>query len=292
MALDDYIILPVQIETLSSKKSTITHNLYLRQNKPKFPAEDDHRTIFVANIPVDSTPAHFKALFSSLGGRVESVRFHSLQDTGKSIEPEDIPMELDTIEDETFSKEVKRLKRASVLPKTWTRPVLNAGSNAHVTLVETAELKLVLQAAKKQKIELVWGASVPAKKVLPLGIERYREHLALSFPDPSSLQTSIDAYMELFNQEEILRRRKQKLMRSEPDEDGFVTITRGGRSGAGRADKAEEIAKKAEGRGIVRDLYRFQRRDEQKAKMNNLRMKFEEDKRKIQELRSRRRFLA
>lgn len=294
MALEDYITVPITIPPAgtSTLSKPVTHQLYLRKNVPKFPVEDDGRTIFVANIPIDSTPAHFKAIFAALGGRTESIQFHSVQNTAKYIAPEDIPMELDTITDETFSKEVKRLKRASVLPVTWSRTVLRAGSNAHVTLVEPAEVETVLRAARRGKTDLVWGDRVPTLKAGPLGVQRYRDHLAASTPDPAVLQASVDAYMELFNQEEILRRRKQKLLRSEPDEDGFVTITRGGRSGAGRAVDAEAIAKKAAGRGIVSDLYRFQRRDEQKAKMNTMRMKFEEDKRKIQELRSRRRFLA
>ncbi|CCG82434.1 Putative uncharacterized protein [Taphrina deformans PYCC 5710] len=292
MALEDYIVVPVTVPGPDSTKDSTTHHLYMRKNTPQFPIEDDQRTIFVANIPIDSTVAHFKALFSSLGGRVEAVQFHTPQNTAKYIAPEDIPMELDTITDETFTKDVRRLKRAAVLPLTWSRTVLRAGSNAHVTFLERSELQAVLKAARKSKVELVWGANIPAGRVPPLGPQRYRDHLAASQPDPAVLQTAVDAYMELFNQEEILRRRKQKLMRSEPDEDGFVTITRGGRAGAGRAADAEEIKKKAEGRGIVSDLYRFQRRDEQKAKMNNMRMKFEEDKKKIQELRSRRRFLA
>lgn len=289
MALEDYIILPIVIPT---RDSSVTHTLYLRQNRPKFPVEDDGCTLFVANVPVDSTLAHFKALFATLGGRTESVRFQSIQDTGKYVDPEDVPMALDDIQDEEFSKEVKRLKRASVLPKTWTRTVLPSGSNAYVKFVEAAELKVVLKAASR-KPRLVWGENIPANRTpAPLGIERYRQHLALSTPDPEALQESVDAYMELFNKEEILRKRNQKLQRSEPDEEGFVTITRGGRSGAGRVADAEKIRKTQEGRGIVSDLYRFQRRDERKAKMDSLRVKFEEDKRKIQELRSRRRFLG
>lgn len=292
MALEDYIIVPIKIPSASGNNTNITHYLYARQNVPKFPAEDDQKTLFLANIPIDSTQAHFKALFAPLGGRTESVRFHSIQDTSKYIEPEDVPMELDTIQDTSFTKEVKRLKRASVLPALWNRPVLPSGSNAYITFVESAELRTVLKALRKPTKDLIWGAGIPKDKVPPLGIERYRDHLSRCQPDPEALQTSVDAYMELFNQEEILKRRKMKLMRSEPDEDGFVTITRGARAGAGRAQDAEKIKKKSEGKGIVSDLYRFQRRDEQKAKMNAMRMKFEEDKKKIQELRSRRKFLG
>lgn len=292
MALEDYIIVPVKIPSTLTSTSDVTHHLYIRQNTPKFPAEDDQRTLFVANVPIDATQAHFKALFAPLGGRTENIRFHSVQDTSKYIEPEDIPMELDTVEDATFSKEVKRLKRASVLPALWNRAVLRSGSNAYITFVDASECSVVLKSLRTGSQTLVWGAGVPRDRVPPLGADRYRDHLLRCAPDADVLQASVDAYMELFNQEEILRRRKLKLQRSEPDEDGFVTITRGARAGAGRVQDAEKMKKKAEGRGLVQDLYRFQKRDEQKAKMNVLRMKFEEDKKKIQELRSRRKFLG
>jgi ribosomal RNA-processing protein 7 len=98
--------------------------------------------------------------------------------------------------------------------------------------------------------------------------------------------------MELFNQEEILRRRKQKRMRSEPDEDGFVTITRGGRTGAGRASQAiKQLSVKEQRKvGMLDDLYKFQRRDAQKVQRDELRNKFEQDKRRVAELKERRKF--
>lgn len=297
MALEDYIIVPIKKPSSSAAGGTTTHHLYIRQTTARSPAQADQKTLFIANIPIDSTPAHFKALFAPLGGRTADIKFHSIQDTSKYIAPEDVAMELETIQDEKFSKEVKRLKRASVLPELWNRTVLRSGSNAYVTFVDIAELNTVMKALRdlgNKGQELIWGEGIPKDRVPPaLGIDRYRDHLERRCPNPAELQEGVDAYMELFNKEEILRRKKSKLQRSEPDEDGFVTITRGSRIGtAARAQNAEAIKKKAEGRGIVTDFYRFQKRDENKAKLNAMRMRFEEDKKKISELRSRRKFLG
>ena len=288
MAIEDYLILPV---VFTESTDSVKHYLYIKQNVPKFPLQNDERTIFVANLPADTTESHLKTIFKSLGGRTEKIIIHASQDSARHVEPEDISLELDEIEDETFSKEVKRLKRLSALPPIWKRDLLISGSNAHVTFIETVELEVVLRTIRKTD-SILWDNTLADQKQGPVGNQRYKQHLIDRYPNVEALQESVDTYMELFNKEEILKKRKQKLMRSVPDEDGFVTITRGGRSGAGRAADALKLAEKAKTRGIVSDLYRFQRRDEHKAKMNEIKMKFEDDKRKINELKARRQFMT
>ncbi|ORY81023.1 ribosomal RNA-processing protein 7-domain-containing protein [Protomyces lactucae-debilis] len=279
-----FITLSVQTPA-SSFSDGATQHIFMRQNVPKPPLQDDGRMLFMANLPSDTTETHLRRLVTVLGGRVESVRF--LRQCGVSLSLEDVALQLDEITDQDFSAEVQRLKVASALPAISSRTLRATGSSAHVALVEPQELKRVLKNAR-QASALSWEAPDEPE----LGRNLYKSNLSLKFPDPIILQQSVDAYMELFNQEEILRRRKQKRMRSEADEDGFITITRGGRTGAGRAFNAvQQLSAKQQNKvGVLDDLYKFQRKDVQKQKREETRSKFEQDKRRVAELRERRKF--
>jgi ribosomal RNA-processing protein 7 len=76
-----------------------------------------------------------------------------------------------------------------------------------------------------------------------------------------------------------------------PDEDGFITVTRGGRAGPARIEEAQAAAerlKEREKKRIGGDFYRFQTREGRKVKERELKDKYEEDKKKIQSMRERR----
>jgi ribosomal RNA-processing protein 7 len=75
--IGDYTVLPLSLPPTSSFPTSATHTIYLRPHAPKIPTESDARSLFLVNVPVDSTPTHFKSVFSSLigAGRVEDVRF-------------------------------------------------------------------------------------------------------------------------------------------------------------------------------------------------------------------------
>lgn len=77
--------------------------------------------------------------------------------------------------------------------------------------------------------------------------------------------------------------------RHEPDEDGFITVSKGGRNGPARREAAQEQAeKRKEKHKGFEDFYRFQTRDKRKAKAVELLRKFEGDKQKVKEMRERR----
>lgn len=77
--------------------------------------------------------------------------------------------------------------------------------------------------------------------------------------------------------------------RHEPDEDGFVTVTRGGRNGPARQEVAQTQAEnhKARRKGLE-DFYRFQTREKRKAQAGELRRKFEEDRETVRKMRENR----
>ena len=95
--------------------------------------------------------------------------------------------------------------------------------------------------------------------------------------------------MTSFAEREASEARAQARRRQEPDADGFITVTKGGRTGPARQDAAQELAKKQKEKQKGLDgFYRFQIREKQKAKAGELARKFEEDKQKIRKMRERR----
>jgi ribosomal RNA-processing protein 7 len=142
--------------------------------------------------------------------------------------------------------------------------------------------------AVRRNTELVWGIGVEGK-VAKLGSERYRTHHTLQYPAADGLQSRIDAYMARFAALEQSRSKRLAQLRQVPDEQGFVTVTRGGRMGPARVEeakrKAEEQKEKNKGK---EDFYRFQVREKKEAEATHLLKAFNEDKRKVEDMRRRR----
>lgn len=77
---------------------------------------------------------------------------------------------------------------------------------------------------------------------------------------------------------------------AEPDEDGFITVSHGPKlNSVAREDEMKELVerqkKKAEG---LEDFYRFQSREKRKERQNALLRRFDEDKKKLHQLKERR----
>ena len=115
-------------------------------------------------------------------------------------------------------------------------------------------------------------------------------HHELQYPDKSLLLRSVDKYMSAFAAKEARDAKMAAMQRQEPDADGFVTVTRGGRSNPARQELAKSMAEKQQAkRKGLEDFYRFQSREKKKEKAKELVRKFEEDKEKLRLMRDKRR---
>ncbi|EAQ92314.1 hypothetical protein CHGG_00549 [Chaetomium globosum CBS 148.51] len=85
--IGEFSILPVSIAPLPSFPKNVVHYLYVRRNAPKIPTVADARSLFLTNVPVDSTEAHLRALFASLvgAGRFESATFEDERKDAHSL---------------------------------------------------------------------------------------------------------------------------------------------------------------------------------------------------------------
>ena len=116
----------------------------------------------------------------------------------------------------------------------------------------------------------------------------YLNHHKLTYPNKSQLLESVNNYMTAFAEKEASEARSRARQRQEPDADGFITVTRGGRTNPARQEVAQEQAEKQKekDRGLE-DFYRFQSREKRKQRASELVRKFEEDKEKIRKMRER-----
>jgi ribosomal RNA-processing protein 7 len=118
----------------------------------------------------------------------------------------------------------------------------------------------------------------------------YLAHHARTYPSRRVLQEKVNAYLSAFAALESARSKQFAKQRNVPDEDGFITVTRGGRTGPARLEEAQAAAERLKEREKKRtggDFYRFQSREERKKKENELKRKFEEDRKRVQEMRQR-----
>ncbi|KAL1853116.1 hypothetical protein Daus18300_011944 [Diaporthe australafricana] len=300
--IGEFSVLPLSIPPLPSFPRATTHYVYARRHAPNHPTPDDDRSLFVTNVPVDSTEPHFRAIIAKLAGngKFESISFEAdRREKPVSMEPAQAARlaaaasrkrKRDESDSEDEEEQVARL------PPTWTRQLHRSGSTAVIVLADEKSVDLVLKGiakAHKSKKHPVWGEGVE-EKVPALGAQWVQAHNSkLAFPPAELLQQSVDAFFAVFNRREKDAAQLAKRLRNEPDEDGFVTVTRGGRAAPARRDEAEEarrrmLDRERKKKEELTDFYRFQLRERKKAEQAELVKKFDEDRRKVQAMRQKR----
>ncbi|KAA8645569.1 putative ribosomal small subunit assembly protein [Aspergillus tanneri] len=292
-----YTVLPILLPEIPGFAEPATHYLYLRPHEPRIPDIDTPRSLFVVNAPIDTTELHLRHLFGTQlsAGRVERVQFESVltNKTGgmqaathgnisknrkrKRVTVDDLQSQLDDIE----------------LPSTWNQQLQKSGAHAIVVFVDKPSMEASLKAAKKVAKRkdggrIVWGEGVEDR--LPkLGLQRYLQHDQARFPPRVELLRTVNKFMTVFEQVAEARKREEARKAQEPDEDGFITVTSGPKlTSTAHEDEAkaliEKQKKKSQG---LDDFYRFQSREKRKERQNQLLRKFDEDKKKLEELKMR-----
>jgi ribosomal RNA-processing protein 7 len=297
IAVNDFHVLPLSIAPTSSYPHKVSHYLYVRANTPKVPTENTPREVFLVNVPVDATELHIRSLFADqLGGlRIEKVAFEGAR-VGRGINAPVAPATEGKKRkriDEALDDEDSNNEEVGLLPETWDRSLHHSGGTAIATFVDKTSAELAIKEVRKaikSKRVVQWGAGI-AKRLPSLGSARYLAHHQLRFPDAAVLQSSVDAYMAAFTAKEELRVKMLAKQRNEPDEDGFIMVTRGGRSGPAKEEETrakEEELKKRQQNMVKGDFYRFQTREKKKEQAQDLVRGFEEDRKRLEEMKRRR----
>ncbi|KAI1446314.1 ribosomal RNA-processing protein 7-domain-containing protein [Annulohypoxylon stygium] len=298
--MEDFSPLQVLIPPPPSFPTKATHYLYIRRNAPRTPTPDDSRSLFIANIPPDSTEVHFRALFSRLvgAGKFESITFPQDKKSSETTHEPAQAVRLAAHRKRKRADEESKHERdeaAAELPPMWSRQLYRSGSCAVALFADEKGVDLVLKAAKKLKKPKdfpVWGEGV-GDKAPPLGSQWLKAHNTMTYPGNDIVQATMDIYFTVFNRKEREAAQLAKRLRNEPDEDGFVTVTRGGRATPARRDEAEEakqkmMDKQQKKKDDMTDFYRFQMREKRKAEQIETLKKFEEDKKRVQAMKEKR----
>ncbi|KAI9677182.1 MAG: Ribosomal RNA-processing protein 7 [Trizodia sp. TS-e1964] len=306
--IHEYSVLALKLSALKCFSQPATHYIYVRRQKSKNPKPTDPRALFLVNVPFDATEKRLKHLFSTqLGvgaGRVESVTLEDGQRTSKALAPDiqvfPTPPSVKPASKKRRRQDVERSESDSnsaaitSLPQVWDRELHNSGSCATILFVDKSSTDIALKRinrlqSKKNGESVAWDESAGQEE--PLGSARYLKHHYLSYPAVDVLQTSIDKFMTQFAAAEVARADMLKRQRNEPDEDGFVKVTRGGRVPPPRLVNDEEKKRLEKEKGkdkLLKDFYRFQMREERKAKADEMVRKFDEDRKRIREMKQRR----
>jgi ribosomal RNA-processing protein 7 len=292
-------VLPISLPPPKAYPKPATHYLYVRPDAPKVPSAKTPRTLFLSNIPFDTTDAHVKALFGmQLGlpaGRVEEVEYDDKPPRTQSQGPQ-VPV----LPSKKKNRKRKRAEDAEddtvpelegSWPETWDRELHIVGSSATVVFIDRASMEAAVKAVRKAiktGKKVIWGQCTEGK-VPPLGSKRYLEHQKRCYPPQAALLKIVNDYMTAYAAREAARSKALARQRSEPDADGFVTVSRGGRTGAARQEDAlEHLEKQNEKQQGFNDFYRFQSREKRKEKAHELLRKFEDDKERVRKMREQR----
>ncbi len=168
LQISGYTILPLSLPALPSFPAKAAHYIYLAPHQPRIPTATAQRSLFLVNVPFDSSELHIKHLFSlQLGlpnGRIENVQFEGGKRKMSNTEKEASAMP----KLQSRSKKRKRgAERGSIedledaaLPCTWDRELQGNGHTTVVVFVDRASMEACLKAVKnlrKGRRELIWG---------------------------------------------------------------------------------------------------------------------------------------
>jgi ribosomal RNA-processing protein 7 len=147
--VNGFAVLPITIPSPLSSIPSAVHVLYVRKHEetgrlPAVSTTDPSRTLFVVNIPVDSTKETLRGLFASLGGRLEQVRMHrnGEEDGGEQVDSDEF-----------------------VFPDVWDKRLCPSGSTAHITFPNPEDITKILKTISKERRNQIgaireWGVGV------------------------------------------------------------------------------------------------------------------------------------
>jgi len=261
--------------------------------------KDEGGTLFVTNLAFDCTEDDLKSVFSVFGP-IASITLSSLKIVDVEKPKRQIEMGTPNANQKIILEEKKRKEEEMKKEEEKKRPFSSAGF-AHVTFEKRESLKKALKGARPL---------LDSKNDQPLfeqgttkGIQKWRQsHLDTYVKDITKLQQEVDQYMWVFDKEKMEAKKKVENLTSVPDNDGWVTVTRKGnnKNTVGAKGKTVGIAKldqetkkkilEKEKSKHKDDFYRFQRSQNKTNYITQLRMRFEEDKKRIENMKTARKF--
>ncbi|ELU16886.1 hypothetical protein CAPTEDRAFT_220399 [Capitella teleta] len=158
---------------------------------------------------------------------------------------------------------------------------------AYVVFEKSASLKLAMK--------LTEGTVPTISTPIISGVRKWLINYKTPYVNTAALQKDIDEFMAPFEQKESEEIRQMKEQADQADADGWVTVSKFSRKKTAPRTETQDlkVKKKLKERNKEKELlnfYSFQIRETKKNRIDELRMKFEEDKKRIAEMRAERKF--
>lgn len=244
-----------------SYSSQATHYIYMRAHQMRANADHDmpvDRSLFLVNVPPDSTERELTTVFSSCG-TVEQVRFGG-RETGRDLDgieleedsesdgPDEEMADAEDLIQEGPSADYSALQQSKKgrklqnkkppptvvpLPTIPLRFLRNTGSTAHIVFNSAQSLHNAL-ALSSSKTPIPWPRFKATSAAEPHGLAHYLAQYRSLRPPLTAIREHADSSMEVYEYNVALKnKRNSKYKKGEAivDDDGFTLVTRGGAYG-------------------------------------------------------------
>ncbi|XP_034236081.1 ribosomal RNA-processing protein 7 homolog A [Thrips palmi] len=247
-----------------SSESSGQHMIFVKQHavRERHPDKPSDRTLFMLNIPPYCTEESLKFAWRECGA-VKAVFFHSKP-----------------------SASVPLVDESPFFP---THEVVKGFKVAYVVFEKPEGLMRALNWNQDQPLILSSSESP-----LLCGTSKWCTEYNARIPDVNAMKEDVDSYMAAYDKKVQKEIEKEKA-EGEEDEDGWITVSKRGRNpGFARTEnKTKKILANEDKKRSKKELlniYSFQIREAKMKNLMTLRQKFEEDKKKIQMLKTARKF--
>jgi len=268
---EDFRVLPLKFNA----ESTAPHYLFFKPHKVRAeePTKPRDRTLFCANIPPWATPDALQRVFQK-NGAIEAVYFQEQPSVGPPPLPPGDP---------------------ATFPPTTNPYKLGSGFRFGYLVFERPQG--VKNAMTKMSVELAEVLSTsenPVKMGLCRWAEDYNQTMCV---EQNVVKENIEQFMLSYDQQVAMDKKANEEL-EEPDEDGWVTVTRNVKKTPAKPE--QEISEKEKAKGkknrkkkkklVLQNFYSHQIKEDKLSRIQDLRNKFEEDKQKIAKMKSERKF--
>lgn len=248
------------LELKLTEESKAPHIVYLKEHSVREHTNDkpQGRTLLAVNIPPYVDEKGIKKAFRK-AGTIQSVQFLLKPSTAA----------------------VKPVKKFLLDPEKTTF------KTAYIVFEKVAQLD---KALKLSRLEPINSENHAIKTGIKKWIDKYNNDVL----QPNTLKEKVETFMKDYD-EYVKKVEKKEKKLNEEDDEGWVTVTKQGKvQSFARTEKIENkiLAKEEKGRKRkeLLNFYTFQIRESKMKHIVSLRQKFEEDKKKIAQIKQNRRF--
>ncbi|KAJ5077234.1 RIBOSOMAL RNA PROCESSING PROTEIN 7-RELATED [Anaeramoeba ignava] len=274
--MNSFQIIPFKIQNsfFNSFIFTKKHKTQINSQQKNTKLQYKEKSLFITNIPQNITKKQLKNYLSKFG-KIISIQTGSLiQQKQKEYQKKD--------EDDSS----QNLSPLFVIKSMLFNPIKNDDENEAIpensfVYVKFEDEKSINYFLKGIEEENERNEEKPIKYLN--GFKKWTKQFLKNNPSQNVLIDGVNDFMSKFESKEKIHLQKFKKKRSTPDNDGFFPVKQNLKKSYQIPKKERKKKKKKE---FYDDFYRFQTNEKRKEEIDQLREKFQEDKRRIQEIKS------